>query len=169
MKRISDRIFNVLEIHLPVFVLLLLIATVTVQVFSRYVLDHPLPKFFELSIYSFVWAIYLGATLAKRYDKHIRFDVLYKKFSKKTQLVIDIVFDIATSIVFIFVLYPSIKYSIMNYRIKASSLRIPWTYLLICFPLFTILILIHNVQAVIRNIRLLAGRIVPEEEELPWL
>jgi len=169
VKRAYDRIFNFLEIHLPVFVLLLLVATVSVQVFSRYVLDHPLPKFFELSIYSFVWSIYLGAALARRYDKHIRFDILYKKFSKKTRLVIDIFFDIVTGIVFLFVLYPSIKYSIMNYTIKASSLRVPWTYLLICFPLFTLLILIHNVQAVIRNIRLLMGRNVPKEEELPWL
>jgi TRAP-type C4-dicarboxylate transport system permease small subunit len=169
VKRVTDRIFNFLEIHLPVFVLLLLVATVSVQVFSRYVLDHPLPKFFELSIYSFVWAIYLGASLAKRYNKHIRFDILYQKFSKKTQLVIDIFFDILTSVVFIFVLYPSIKYSIMNYSIKASSLRVPWTYLLMCFPLFILLILIHNVQAIVRNIRLFMGRDVPEEEDLPWL
>ena len=169
MKRISDRIFNFLEIHLSVFVLLLLVATISVQVFSRYVLDRPLPKFFELSIYSFVWSIYLGAALAKRYNKHIRFDILYKKFSEKTRLVIDIFFDMVTSIVFLFVLYPSIKYSIMNYQIKASSLRVPWTYLLICFPLFTLLILIHNIQAIIRNIKLIMGRSVPEEEELPWL
>jgi len=169
VKRVYNRIFDFFEIHLPVFVLLLLVATVTVQVFSRYVLDRPLPKFFELSIYSFVWSIYLGAALAKRYDKHIRFDILYKKFSKNTRVVIDVFFDILTSVVFLFVLYPSIKYSIMNYSIKASSLRVPWTYLLVCFPLFTLLILIHNIQAVIRNIRLLMGHSVPEKEALPWL
>jgi len=108
MKRVSDRIFNFLEVHLPTFVFMLLILTVSVQVFSRYVLNHPLPKFFELSIYSFVWVIYLGAALAKRYNRHIRFDILNQKFSQKTRFVIDIFFDTLTSVVFVFMLIPSI-------------------------------------------------------------
>lgn len=169
MKRVSDRIFNFLEIHLPVFVFTLLIITVSVQVFSRYVLNRPLPKFFELSIYSFVWVIYLGAALAKRYNKHIRFDILYHRFSANTKCVVNIFFDALTSVVFFFILIPSIKYTIWNYRVKASALRLPWTYLLLCFPIFVILILIHNGSAIVRNIRVLAGREKhEEEEEIPW-
>jgi len=169
MKRVSERIFNFLEVHLPTFVFMLLLITVSVQVFSRYVLNRPLPKFFELSIYSFVWVIYLGAALAKRYNKHIRFDILYHKFSTKTKCVIDIFFDALTSVVFVFILIPSIKYTIWNYRVKASALRLPWTYLLLCFPIFVILILIHNGSAIVRNIRVFAGHEeIKEEEVVPW-
>jgi len=170
MKRVSDRIFNFLEVHLPTFVFMLLILTVSVQVFSRYVLNHPLPKFFELSIYSFVWVIYLGAALAKRYNRHIRFDILNQKFSQKTRFVIDIFFDTLTSVVFVFMLIPSVKYTIWNYRVKASALRVPWTYLLLCFPVFILLILTHNTTSTVRNIRLLAGKkeIEEGEEVVPW-
>jgi TRAP-type C4-dicarboxylate transport system permease small subunit len=169
-NRVSDRIFDLLEVHLPTFVFMLLLLTVSVQVFSRYVLNRPLPKFFELSIYSFVWVIYLGAALAKRYNKHIRFDILYHKFPEKTRLVINIFFDTLTSVVFVFILFPSIRYTIMNYRIKASALRVPWTYLLLCFPIFVLLILTHNTTATIRNIRVLVGREEAKEEEeaVPW-
>ncbi len=168
-KRLSDRIFNFFEVHLPAFVFILLIITVSVQVFSRYVLNRPIPKFFELSIYSFVWSIYLGAALAKRYGKHIRFDILYQKFSKKTRCVIDIFFDFLTNIVFLLILIPSIRYTIWNYRVKASALRVPWTYLLMVFPIFILLILIHNTTSIVRNIRVFLGAEIQTEEELPWL
>ncbi len=169
MKRASDKVFNFLEVHLPSFVFMLLLITVSVQVFSRYVLNRPLPKFFELSIYSFVWAIYLGAALAKRYNRHIRFDILYQKFSQKTKYVVDIFFDSLTNIVFLFVMIPSIRYTIWNYRVKASALRVPWTYLLLCFPVFVILIIIHNTTSIVRNIRRVAGNEIKDEEDYPWL
>jgi TRAP-type C4-dicarboxylate transport system permease small subunit len=70
--------------------------------------------------------------------------------------------------VLLFLLIPSIKYTIWNYTIKASALRIPWTYLLLCFPLFVCLILIHNLRDIVINIRELMGKEVRREEELPW-
>jgi len=169
MKPVGKKIFNFLELHLPTFVFFLLVASVSTQVFSRYVLNHPLPKFFELSIYSFVWVIYLGAALAKRYNKHIRFDIINKKLSEKTRSIIDIFFDLVTIVVFLFLLVPSIRYTIWNYRVKASALRVPWTYLLLCFPIFIILIIIHNASSIMQNIRFLTGGEIQSQEELPWL
>ena len=125
MKGIGKKLLDILEVYLPTVIFLLLITTVFVQVVSRYGLNRPLPKFFELSIYSFVWAIYLGAALAKRYNQHIRFDIFYRKFSPKIRAVVDIVFDMLTTAVMLLLLIPSIEYTIWNYKIKASALRIP--------------------------------------------
>jgi len=168
MREFSKKVFDLLEIHLATLVFFLLIMSVAIEVFSRYVLNAPLPKFFELSIYSFVWIIYLGAALAKRYNQHIRFDIFYRNFSRRTRLLIDTVFDILTNIAFLFLLIPSIEYTIWNYRIKASALRIPWTYLLVCFPIFVCLILIHNSMAIFYNINELLGKGAHQEEDLPW-
>jgi len=163
------KIYDFLEIYLPSYIFMLLVLTIGVQVFSRYVLDHPIPQLFELSIYSFIWIIYLGAALAKRYNKHIRFDILYRKYSVKTRHAIDMIFDIILSVVMITLLEPSIKYTIMNYSIKASALRIPWTYLLLCFPLFVILILMHNITSIIYSIKVIFGKEKEKEEEVyPW-
>lgn len=168
MKGISKKLFDVLEVYLPSMIFLLLIITVFVQVVSRYGLNRPLPKFFELSIYSFVWAIYLGAALAKRYDQHIRFDILYRKFSSRTRAIVDIVFDILTTGVMLLLVIPSIQYAIWNYKIKASALRIPWTYLLLCFPIFVCLMIIHNGLSIYRNVAHLLGKKIQQEEVPPW-
>ena len=169
MGKVTRFIFDFLELYLPTFIFFLLIMSVAVEVFSRYVFNAPIPELFEVSVYTFVWAIYLGAALAKRYNQHIRFDLLYVKLSQKARLWIDISFDTLTSVVFLILLVPSIQYTVINYKIKASVLRIPWSYLLMCFPIFVILILVHNGVAIISNLAELRGKAHGEEEKLPWL
>jgi TRAP-type C4-dicarboxylate transport system permease small subunit len=127
-----------------------------------------MPRLFELSIYSFVWTIYLGAALAKRFNQHIRFDILYRKFPQRIRLFVDIIFDTLTNVVLLFALIPSIQYTIWSYRIKASALRIPWTYLLLCFPIFVCLILIHNTSGIVSNIQELLAKRAHQEEVPPW-
>jgi TRAP-type C4-dicarboxylate transport system permease small subunit len=168
MRGIDKKIFDFLELHLATMIFLLLILSVAIEVFSRYVLNKPLPKFFELSIYSFVWCIYLGASLAKRYNQHIRFDILYRRFPVKIRLCVDTFFDSLVCGVLLLLVIPSIKYTVWNYTIKASALRIPWSYLLLCFPIFVCLILIHSFRDIVINIRELLGKQVRREEDLPW-
>ena len=168
MKGIGKKILDVIEIHLAAGIFILLLVSISIEVFSRYVLNEPTPKFFEISIYTFIWTIYLGAALAKRYNQHIRFDILYRKFSPKGQLLIDIVFDSLTTVVMLILLVPSINYTLWSYRIKSSTLRVPWTYLLVCFPLFVILILIHNFKDIYTNIQIFRGKATRRKEVLPW-
>lgn len=168
IKSISKKIFNLFEVHLAAFIFLILFFCIVIQVFSRYVLDHPLPPLFELSIYSFIWTIYLGAPLAKRYRKHIRFDILYRKFPRRMQLITEIVFDMLTNVVLLIILVPIVKYTAWNYKIKSSVLRIPWTYLLLCFPIFIVLLFIHNSVWIHRYIREILGKEVPPPEVPPW-
>jgi TRAP-type C4-dicarboxylate transport system permease small subunit len=168
MGRIGKGILDLLEVYLPTFIFFILTMSVFVEVLFRYVFDNPIAELFELSIYSFVWTIYLGAALAKRYNQHIRFDLLHMKFSKKGRLLIDIFFDTLTNVIFLILLVPSTRYTLMNYHIKASALRVPWTYLLVCFPLFVLLILIHNTMAIATNLRELLGKGARQEEKLPW-
>jgi TRAP-type C4-dicarboxylate transport system permease small subunit len=168
MRGFGRRLFDFLELHLPAVIFFVLIMSVAVEVFSRYVLNEPMPRLFELSIYSFVWTIYLGAALAKRFNQHIRFDILYRKFPQRIRLFVDIIFDTLTNVVLLFVLIPSIHYTVWSYKIKASALRIPWTYLLLCFPIFVCLILIHNTNGIVSNIQELLAKRAHQEEVPPW-
>lgn len=168
IKGISKKVFDLFEVHLAAIIFLILFLCIVIQVFSRYVLNRPLPPLFELSIYSFVWVIYLGAPLAKRYRKHIRFNILYRKFPRRLQLISEIAFDILTNVVLIIISVPVIKYTFCMYNIKASITRIPWTYLLICFPIFIMLLFIHNSVWIYYHIRELLGKGVPPSEVPPW-
>ncbi|MEA1964693.1 MAG: TRAP transporter small permease [Candidatus Aerophobetes bacterium] len=168
IKNISKKIFDLLEVHLAAVIFLILFFCIVIQVFSRYVFNSPLPPLFELSIYSFVWVIYLGAPLAKRYRKHIRFDILYRKLPKRVQLITEIAFDLLLNVVLLIISVPIIRYVAWSYKIKTSVLRIPWSYLLLCFPIFTVLLFIHNSVWIYYHIREFLGKRTPPSEVPPW-
>jgi len=169
MSRVVRRVFDFFEVYLPVAVFCVLLLSVFIQVFMRYVLNMPSPKLFEVSIYSFVWVIYLGGALATRYDQHMRFDLVYRSLKPKLRLIVDVVFDLFTNAVLLFMVVPSFRYTIQVYPIKASALRIPWTFLLIVFPVFVVLVIIHNFMSVYYNARELAGGAPRPKEALPWV
>ncbi|MCX7024568.1 MAG: TRAP transporter small permease [Spirochaetes bacterium] len=168
MNRVLKLIFDVLEVYLGVVIFSVLLLSTFIQVFMRFVLNMPSPELFEVSIYTFVWVIYLGGALATRYDQHMRFDLILKKFPKRVQLVLNTVFDFLTNVILLFLLVPSIRYTFQVYSIKASALRIPWTYLLIVYPVFVILVLLHNFISMYYQIRELLGKGSRPEEVFPW-
>ena len=168
MSRVLKRVFDFFEVYLAVAVFSILLLSVFVQVFMRYVLNMPSPQLFEVSTYSFVWVIYLGGALATRYDQHMRFDLIYRSLSRKARLILDIVFDLFTNGVMLLLVVPSFRYTIQVYPIKASALRIPWTFLLIVYPVFVVLVILHNFLSVYYNVRVLAGKSLRPEEAVPW-
>ncbi len=81
---------------------------------------------------------------------------------------LDIAFNLLTNGVLLVLLYPAIRYTIQVYPIKASALRVPWTFLLMVFPIFVTLVIIHNFTAIVKDILRLAGREIKEAEVFPW-
>jgi TRAP-type C4-dicarboxylate transport system permease small subunit len=168
MHRVAGFLFDVFEVYIAAAVFAVLIISVFVQVFMRYVLIMPSPGLFEISVYSFVWIIYLGAALACRYNQHVRFDLIYKLYPPKVAMVQDIVLHLVTNVVLLILLYPASRYTLEMYKIKSSALRIPWTFLLIVYPVFILLVLIHNFTAIVQEIQKLLGKKVKEQEAPPW-
>jgi TRAP-type C4-dicarboxylate transport system permease small subunit len=168
MRRAVNFLFDLLEVYLAVVVFAALIVTVSAEVFFRYVLNNPSPQLFELSIYCFVWVIYLGGALATRYNQHVRFDLIYTRLAPKARRVLDVVFDLLTNGVLLVLFWPAVRYTIDMYKIKASALRVPWTFLLIVFPIFLALVLIHNFTNLVKNALRFAGREIKDVEVFPW-
>jgi len=168
MRRVVNFLFDIFEVYLAVVIFAALIVSIFAEVFFRYVLNNPSPQLFELSIYCFVWVIYLGGALATRYNQHVRFDLIYRSFSARARQVIETIFDLLTNAVLLVLFFPAVRYTIEMYKIKASALRVPWTFLLIVFPIFLALVLIHNFTNVVKNVLRLAGREVKDAEVFPW-
>jgi TRAP-type C4-dicarboxylate transport system permease small subunit len=168
MRKLVNFIFDIFEVYLAVVIFAALITSVFLEVFFRYVLDNPSPQLFELSIYCFVWVIYLGGALATRYNQHVRFDLIYRSLPQKAQRALEVFFDLLTNGVLLFLLFPAIRYTIQMYPIKASALRVPWTFLLVVFPVFVALVIIHNFTTIVKDILRLAGREIKDAEVFPW-
>ncbi|MBE3133939.1 MAG: TRAP transporter small permease [Acidobacteria bacterium] len=168
MRKLVNFIFDIFEVYLAVVIFSALIVSIFLEVFMRYVLNNPSPELFELSIYCFVWVIYLGGALATRYNQHVRFDLIYRALPEKARRVMEIAFDLLTNGVLLVLFYPAIRYTIQMYPIKASALRVPWTFLLLVFPIFLALVLIHNFTTIVKNILRLTGREIKDAEVFPW-
>jgi TRAP-type C4-dicarboxylate transport system permease small subunit len=117
-------LFDLFEVYLAVVVFASLIVSIFAEVFFRYVLNRPSGHLFELSIYLFVWVIYLGGALATRYNQHVRFDLIYRSLPVKARQVLDVVFDLGTNAVLCPVL-PGGALHDPDVQIKASALRVP--------------------------------------------
>lgn len=164
LKRIKD----IFQIHVPAVCVLILFLGMFAQVILRYVFRHPSPEAFEISSYSFVWSVLLGAALANKYRNHIRFDIIYNKLPRKTQIVTDIVFDLFFSSLLIISLKPVVSQALWYKIIRSEVLGIPWTYLALCLPIAMVLMIIDNVRFIFLNLRELFFRKTYKMEERPW-
>jgi TRAP-type C4-dicarboxylate transport system permease small subunit len=169
VKKTFKQILDFIEVHFNAVVFMTLFLSMVIQVFMRYVLNRPSPILHELTSYTFVWTVYLSAALTRRFKGHIRFNILYDALPRKAQLIIDLIFDLFVSSLFVISFYPVVNALISYKFIESTVLGISWTYLFIVFPVFMILVLIHNIKFIYYEIReLITGEKAPEEEK-PWV
>ncbi|WP_448523332.1 TRAP transporter small permease [Pseudothermotoga sp.] len=166
--KVLKKIKDVVQIHVPAVCVLILFSSMFAQVLLRYVFRHPSPEAFEISSYSFVWSVLLGAALANRYKNHIKFDILYNKFPRKVQIVTDIVFDTFFTTLLIVSLKPIVSQALWYKIIRSEVLGIPWTYLTLCLPIAMVLMIIDNFRFIFLNLRELVFRKPYKMEERPW-
>jgi TRAP-type C4-dicarboxylate transport system permease small subunit len=166
--KVLKKVKDVVQIHVPAVCVLILFSSMFAQVLLRYVFRHPSPEAFEISSYSFVWSVLLGAALANRYKNHIKFDIIYNKFPRKAQIVTDIVFDLFFSTLLIISLKPIVSQALWYRIIRSEVLGIPWTYLTLCLPIAMVLMIIDNFRFIFLNLRELFFKKPYKMEERPW-
>ena len=69
-RRLLDRI-GAIETGLGVGLILLMVAAVTVQVFTRYALGRPIAWVEESATYAFIWMAFVGASVGLKQGRHI--------------------------------------------------------------------------------------------------
>lgn len=69
----------------------LMVLVVCYDVFTRYLLKASMVAVQELEWHLFAIVFLIGAAYTLKHDRHVRVDVLYMKFSKKTQAWIDLI------------------------------------------------------------------------------
>ncbi|WP_448534917.1 TRAP transporter small permease [Pseudothermotoga sp.] len=166
--KVLKKVKDVVQIHVPAVCVLILFSSMFAQVVLRYVFRHPSPEAFEISSYSFVWSVLLGAALANRYKNHIKFDIIYNKFPRKVQIVTDIVFDLFFSSLLIISLKPIVSQALWYKIIRSEVLGIPWTYLTLCLPIAMVLMIIDNFRFIFLNLRELLFKKPFKMEERSW-
>src|SRR5215218_987102 len=71
-----------------VFLIALMVVTITIQVVTRYAFGQPLVWVEELATYSLIWAVFLGAAAGLKELRHIRIETFVGRFSARPRAVL---------------------------------------------------------------------------------
>ncbi|MEQ9299922.1 MAG: TRAP transporter small permease subunit [Cyclobacteriaceae bacterium] len=101
------------------FILVLLICT---DVALRYIFNFSQAGFYELEWHLFAAIFLLGAAYTLRYDKHVRVDVFYSRFSHRTKAWVNLIGTCIFLMPFCFVIvYTSLAFVGDSYDLLESS------------------------------------------------
>jgi TRAP-type transport system small permease protein len=68
------RLIGHIERWTGVGLLLGIVVAITTQVFTRYALNRPIIWVEEFSVYAFIWATFLGASLGLKHGRHVKIE-----------------------------------------------------------------------------------------------
>lgn len=160
------RVVDNLNEKLGVFVAWLttvLVLVVCYDVFTRYFLKRSSVAVQELEWHLFAIIFLVGAGYTLKYDRHVRVDVFYMKFSRKVQAWIDFLGSVIFLIPFCLLGIWSAKIFVINsFIIKESSPDpggLPARYLLkAVIPIGFFLLLLQGIALAFRSFMALSGR-----------
>ena len=122
-----------------------------VQVFFRYVLNHPLAWTEEATLIAFIWTVFWSAAFMVPIREHVTFDVVYEIVPDKVRRIFTIITMALIAIAFLILVPYTFDYLQFLTRKKSSVLHVPMYWIYSCYMLF---LLAFIVQAIWRIRRL---------------
>lgn len=106
---------------------LLLIVNIVVnigtQVFARYVLDYPLVWVEELATYSFIWAVFIGASLGLKQARHVKIETLVSRLGPRPQAALRALITAAMLALLLLLLWQA--WLVMGVENRSRSISLP--------------------------------------------
>lgn len=130
--------------------LLLLVAMIGVtfaQVFFRFVIVHSLPWSEEFSRYAFVWASFLGASIAVKRGLHIGVEALVARLSRERRQWLSLATLAITFLFLSVVIVKGFQLASFNMRQVSPAMRIPMGLPYLAIPVGSLLMAIHLFDA----------------------
>ena len=156
MQNTSRRWRNVarrLADAVPALLLAAMFLAFIVQVFMRYVLNHPVGWTVELCVIAWLWVVLWGQSVSAREEDEIRFDIIYGAVRPKVRRVFRILFSL-----FIVGIYAASLPDVLSYisfmKIeKTAYMKIPFSYVFSVFAIFTAVTILRYGWILIKELR----------------
>jgi TRAP-type C4-dicarboxylate transport system permease small subunit len=132
---------------------ILLCASVSIQVISRYVFGHAFGWGEEFPIFIFLWVSFIAASVAYREGSHLSVDFVADKFPKGIQKVLTFV-NLVLSLVFVFVLF--YYEGKMTLAVRESTFVVMKISKGLCYmgiPLACLLFAVFIIEKILKQIR----------------
>jgi TRAP-type C4-dicarboxylate transport system permease small subunit len=82
-RRLLDAIGRVERVF-GLALIAVIVVTITVQVFTRYLFNYPIIWVEELATYAFIWGTFVGASLGLKHGRHIRIETFVVLLSPRS-------------------------------------------------------------------------------------
>lgn len=167
MKKFSWYIDNSEEIIAAVL-LLATVALLFVQVVARYFFGKAIAWTEEMSRYTFLWMIYIGASLAAKHDAHIRVTAHLKVVPGTIRRYVLLVSDLIWLAFNAVVIVEGIRLfqSMGEYPLRSASMGWDVRYVFLILPIGFVLMSIRILQVQYRRFRGLDEAVIGVEREL---
>lgn len=133
----------------------LIILTIAIEVFRRFVMNYSSSWGEEVARYAFIYLAWLAAAAAVRDRAHIRIDVLVNLGGPKMKRLAWWLADIATLVLAVWALWLSIGpiLTSINFGSITPGLRVSQAFFLAAVPLGFTLVVLRVVQSMLADIR----------------
>jgi TRAP-type C4-dicarboxylate transport system permease small subunit len=124
--------------NISVALLSVMFATFIIQIFARYVLNHPVGWSEEVIITTWLWTVLWGAAFVLRESEEIRFDILYSLTSERTRRIFTMLTGVAVVALYSISLPAAYNYVSFMRVERSAYLRIPINWLYCIFVIFSV-------------------------------
>lgn len=150
------RLLDSIEEYLAGILLLVMVVVAFVNVVSRYFLKYSLAFIEEIGVNMFVWVTLLGIAIAFKRGSHLSVVVLRDRAPPRIRRALILAGLGLSAALFSVLVYLSLQHVYVEMRVfatRSEALNIPtWIYLS-GVPVFSTLIIVRIVQAMIREVR----------------
>jgi len=130
------------------FIIMLIV--LTIQIFSRQVLDDPLTWSEGLAKFLFIYVAYLAVSVGIKENGHVFIDYFVTKFPKSIQMVINYFFQFLILVAILVMGYVGYEMALRKVPVKIVSLDVSYVYMYMALPLLSVLMIYRLVE---RNIQ----------------
>jgi TRAP-type C4-dicarboxylate transport system permease small subunit len=147
-----------------VILVAVMVATMFLQVFCRFVLGDPLSWSEELARYLFVWVSFLGAAVAYRRGSHIVVETILVLMPRRVQIVLGWVADAFVVVALLALLVHGIDIVEATGNVEATMLQIPMSWVYASVPVSAAVMLGYQAELTKRRIQRLLPPLMLADE-----
>lgn len=149
LKKLDDKF----EEYILVASLAFNVGLIFIQVLMRYAFKSSLSWSEELARYIFIWQTWLGTSLAVKYNKHIRVDVLKNFISLKNQKKLDYLVKVVWICFIAFLAYKGFSLTMMQFSRNQLSpaLQMPLGFTYASMPIGCCFMIFRLIQQIFKE------------------
>ena len=128
------------------------VGVILLQVFFRYILASPIEWYLEVVEISYMWALFMGITVAFKSGSHIQFIFLFKSLGPKSQRTVAFICQLLSLVFFIFMILVGFKFFTFSKAYMMPTIEISQQWKFLCVPISGIILFSHSLELLSGNL-----------------